>query len=304
MIEDIASPMPERAAESTDGAVPLRQYCPGCGSWLQPGESGPAEQGASHETVELPARIWIYSNYDCNFSCSYCLAMSSPKAERRGIGLENVRRLVDEAVAMGFAELYFTGGEPMLLPDLPEMLDYASARLPTVVLSNASLAHGRRLERLAAIARDTLAVQVSLDGATATANDAYRGPGTWERTLRGIRNLLGAGIRVRISTTETPANTHELAATRALVATLGIPPDDHFVRPLIRRGFSDEGLVLERATLVPEITIDRDGVYWHAAATEEDLLVTERIFPLRDAMNELVRIYRGAGGETNARPFR
>ncbi len=299
MIEEAAAQPQSFAAESVDEAVPLRRYCPGCGTWLQPGE-----EPGTHETVELPARIWVYTNYDCNFSCSYCLAQSSPKAPRRGIGLDTLKRIVDEADAMGYAELFFTGGEPMLLPELPAMLAYATERFPTVVLSNASLAHGNRLERLTAVNNERLAIQVSLDGATAGANDAYRGAGTWERTLKGIRNMLEAGLRVRISTTETPANQAEIPAVRELVSSLGIPPRDHFIRPLIRRGFSDEGLVLERDSLIPEITIDRDGVYWHAAATEEDLLVTEEIFPLRDAMNRLVELYQAVDGETERRPFR
>jgi MoaA/NifB/PqqE/SkfB family radical SAM enzyme len=299
MIEDVAARPESFAAESVDGAVPLRRYCPGCGTWLRSDE-----EPGTHETVELPARIWVYTNYDCNFSCTYCLAQSSPKAPRRGIGLETLEQIVDEAHAMGYAELYFTGGEPMLLPELPEMLAYATARFPTVVLSNASLAHGKRLERLKAVNNEKLAFQVSLDGATPAPNDAYRGPGTWERTVRGIRNLLEAGIRVRISTTETPANHADIPATRELVSSLGIPPSDHFIRPLIQRGFSDEGLVLERDSLIPEITVDRDGVYWHAAATEEDLLVSEDIFPLREAMNRLVEIYQSLDGETERRPFR
>ena len=286
-------------AQESDSGVPLRPYCPGCGSWVRDGD--PRDE---HETVALPARIWIYTNYDCNFSCSYCLAQSSPKAARRALAIDVFRQVVDEADAMGFAEMYFTGGEPMLLPELPEMLAYASARFPTVVLSNASLAHGVRLERLRAVANDMIAIQVSLDGATATANDAYRGAGTWKQTLRGIRNLLEAGIRVRISTTETPANSHEIDQIRDLAITLGVAATDHFVRPLIQRGFSDEGLELGRATLVPELTVDRDGVYWHASATEEDLLVTEEIFPLRRAMDLIAIGFRDSGGDEHARPFR
>jgi len=130
-------------AQDVNAGIPLRPYCPGCGTWVRDGEAPD-----DHETVTLPARIWLYTNYDCNFSCSYCLAQSSPKAARRALSMDAFFQLVDEADAMGFAEMYFTGGEPMLLPELPEMLAYASARFPTVVLSNASLAHGVRLKRL------------------------------------------------------------------------------------------------------------------------------------------------------------
>ena len=39
----------------------------------------------------------------CNLRCSYCVARSSPNAPRRAMGLENVKRLVDEAVALAEA---------------------------------------------------------------------------------------------------------------------------------------------------------------------------------------------------------
>jgi MoaA/NifB/PqqE/SkfB family radical SAM enzyme len=297
-IEELVRPATS-VAEGIADDTPMRFYSRARGRWLVPGDH--AEVG---ETVELPSRLWIYSNYDCNFTCSYCLAMSSPKAERRGIGLDTVKQIVDEAHAMNFAELYFTGGEPMLLPELPEMLAHASRHFPVIVLSNASLASGKRLERLVEVNNPNIAIQVSVDGATAEANDAYRGEGTFERAMRGIRNLVAAGVRVRVSTTETPANSHEVARVVDLVQGLGVRREDHFIRPLIQRGFSDEGLVLERSTLVPEITINLDGVYWHASATEEDLFVTDRIFPLSAAMNQLVTAYVEGGGETNARPFR
>ena len=58
--------------------VPLARYCPGCGRWLAADESA-----ETHAVVELPSRVWIYTNYDCNLQCSYCLAYSSPRAPRR-----------------------------------------------------------------------------------------------------------------------------------------------------------------------------------------------------------------------------
>ena len=72
-------------------------------------------------------KLWIYTNYDCNLSCSYCVAESGPRVPRQPLGLETVQRLVDEAVALDFSHLYLTGGEPFLLDDIYDMLAYASA---------------------------------------------------------------------------------------------------------------------------------------------------------------------------------
>ena len=131
-------------------------------------------------TIEpVPAlawKLWIYTNYDCNLSCSYCVAESTPRAPRNAIGLDNARRVVDEAVDLGFSQQFFTGGEPFILNDIYEMLAYASARLKTTVLTNAMLFNGRRLTRLREIANPNLHVQVSLDGGRAEHHDAYRGP--------------------------------------------------------------------------------------------------------------------------------
>jgi pyruvate-formate lyase-activating enzyme len=237
------------------------------------------EQGFA-ETPSFPWKLWIYTNYDCNLRCRYCVAKSSPNAPRRAIGLDNVRRLIDEATQLGFVCAFFTGGEPFLLPDIYEMLAYSSARIQTTVLTNAMLLHGARLERLVAIANQRLVVQVSLDGGCAEDHDAYRGAGSWARAVEGIRRLQANGFRVRLGTTETPANSEHLRQLCEFHRSLGIPDEDHFVRPLARRGYSREGLVLHMGNLVPEVTVNLDGVFWHPLSTDADMQVTKKMFPL------------------------
>jgi pyruvate-formate lyase-activating enzyme len=232
-------------------------------------------------------KLWIYTNYDCNLSCRYCVARSHPRAARRPIGLERACWLVDEAAALGFAEVFFTGGEPLLLAEIFEMLAHAGARMPTTLLTNGLLLGGGRLERLAELRGPRLTVQVSLDGATPAEHDAYRGAGTWRRTVAGIRRLLEAGLCVRISTTETPANAAGLDALRAFCQSLGIPPEDHFVRPLARAGFSEEGVTVCRESVVPELTVDAEGVYWHPLTTDAAMRVSAQIFPLAAALAEV-----------------
>src|SRR5205085_11243674 len=60
-------------------------------------------------------RLWIYTNYDCNLSCSYCIAESYVGAERKGLTLPQVCRLIDEAVEIGMTELLLIATDPDLL---------------------------------------------------------------------------------------------------------------------------------------------------------------------------------------------
>lgn len=234
-------------------------------------------------------KLWIYTNYDCNLRCSYCVAKSSPNAPRRAIGLANVQRLIDEAVALNFDHVFFTGGEPFLLNDICDMLAYSSARVKTTVLTNAMLLRGSRLDKLCAIANDDLIVQVSLDGGRAEDHDAYRGKGSWEKTVEGIRLLQARGFRVRLGTTETPINCEHLKELCEFHRSLDISDEDHFIRLLAKRGYSKEGIELGMDNLVPELTVNLDGVFWHPLSTDADMQVSKQIFPLAKSVERVQR---------------
>jgi MoaA/NifB/PqqE/SkfB family radical SAM enzyme len=232
-------------------------------------------------------KLWVYTNYDCNLRCSYCVAKSSPNAARRALGAANVFRLVDEAVDLGFSDIFFTGGEPFILNDIYDMLAYSSARVKTTVLTNAMLLRTKRLDQLCEINNDNLIVQVSLDGGTAADHDAYRGKGSWAKTVEGIQLLQERGFRVRLSTTETPANSANLEEICTFHRGLGIPDEDHFIRPLAKRGYSKEGIELDMTNLLPEVTVNLDGVFWHPLSTDADMQVSRKIFPLATSVERI-----------------
>ena len=265
-----------------------------------------SDRARNPETNRLPGRapdfqwkLWIYTNYDCHLRCKYCLAESSPQAPRRALSLETVRKVVDEAVSLGFTEIFFTGGEPFILDEIYAMLDYASQRVKTTVLTSGALLKGKHLEKLQSIASSNLIVQVSLDGGRPGPHDAYRGRGTWAQTVAAVQRLQEHGFHVRLSTTITPANANVLDEICRLHRSMGIPEEDHLIRPLARRGAAAEGISVSMANTNPEITINQDGAFWHPISTDADMQVTRSIFPLADAVycvQEQLQII-AAGGE-------
>jgi uncharacterized Fe-S cluster-containing radical SAM superfamily protein len=234
-------------------------------------------------------RLWLYTNFDCNLACDYCCVSSSPQTPRRALGTDRVRQIAEAAPAAGIAEILITGGEPFLLPDLDAIVAHCTAALPTILLTNGMLFRGRRLQMLQAMPRDRLMLQISLDSAAPGLHDSHRGAGTWDKAVAGIRTAVDEGFTVRVAATLTTNDRREEAGLRAFLDTLGIHRRDQIVRPLAHEGVAEDGLHLTTETLIPEITVTADGVYWHpVAADNEAQLVTRDIFPL-DAAVELVR---------------
>jgi organic radical activating enzyme/TusA-related sulfurtransferase len=167
----------------------------------------------------IGSRLWLYTNFDCNLRCDYCCVRSSPKAPRRALGLDRVRRIAKEAAALDVGEIFVTGGEPFLLADIGEILAACAAAAPTTVLTNGMLLVGRRLEALRASARERVTLQISLDSPTAERHDHHRGAGTWAKAWRGIEQAragkatpsfkLGTEIALRAG------HSHEIAWARA-----------------------------------------------------------------------------------------
>ncbi len=260
----------------------------------------PAEEDSQRPVVPLfgsavfPPRLWVYSNFHCNLSCDYCVVASSPRARPRSIGLERFCALVDEAVCEGFEELYLTGGEPFIEPDIVPMLLYASERLETVCLTNAMLfAHGRRRRELEAlVGRERLVLQSSVDGARPETHDAHRGAGSWRTAMEGIALARGLGLPLRVALTETPENAGEVEELRALLDGMGVVGDDFAVRPLVQRGLSAGGMAVTDAVMVPELTITADGAHWHPIggdiASSPDFVVARGEVALAEAKRRVV----------------
>ncbi len=149
----------------------------------------------------IGSRLWMYSNYHCNLVCTYCLTESGPKVDRRELDPATMLELAREAQQMGFTGLGVTGGEPFLVPDMPQLLLEMSQVLPVLVLTNGTLFSRALLERMEVLRDADVTLQISLDHPEPEANDVMRGPENFRKVVEAVPELLERGISVRIATT-------------------------------------------------------------------------------------------------------
>ncbi len=227
-------------------------------------------------------RLWAYTNFDCNLACLYCCAESSPRAAARRLPAEVAREVFREFAASGGRELFLTGGEPFMHPDLGELVA-AGAGLSRTILTNAMVfGRGRRRETLESLDRDVV-LQVSLDSATPDVHDRQRGAGSWARALDGIGLARSLGFRVRVAATMYDEDLSGVQALHARLDGEGIGPDDRLIRPVAQEGFADSGLHVSIDTLEPEPTITADGAWWHpVAVTNPNLRIADSPLPLEE----------------------
>lgn len=142
----------------------------------------------------------------CNLECTHCFISCSPSNHSHGmLTRADVRRRLAEAMPLGVREYYFTGGEPFLNPEIFEILEDTLRQGPATVLTNGLPLTPQRCGRLRALAdasEYSLDLRVSIEGYTPESNDAVRGKGTFEKILRGIRNLAQAGLNPVITVSE------------------------------------------------------------------------------------------------------
>jgi MoaA/NifB/PqqE/SkfB family radical SAM enzyme len=151
----------------------------------------------------------------CNLACPHCLDDKQlpelPAADRLRIG---------QAIASsGVLGVDISGGEPLLLDNLPDLAELlvAGGLVVSITTNGWHLAR-----RAAALARHVDAVRVSLDGPDPARHDAVRGPRSFRRAIDGIVAARVAGLSVQVQTVIRASLTHhDLQGIVHLAARLG-----------------------------------------------------------------------------------
>jgi len=174
------------------------------------------------DPLRAPVNVTWEITAQCNLQCRHCLSAEMRKAVAAELNFEQCRAFIDELDRMEVFQINFGGGEPFLRNDLCDILDYAHSKgITTCVSTNGTVLDKNLVKRLGGM--KLLRLQVSLDGATAAANDAIRGPGTHERILEGLAILSKQGIpHLSINTVVTRANFGEIEQLCEISARYGV----------------------------------------------------------------------------------
>lgn len=166
--------------------------------------------------LPAPAEIVLEVNKDCNLSCRACFGRSR---ERLPAGLAEAA--LREAAALGIGSARFTGGEPLLYPDLERLLRLAR-RLGfyTLLNTNAVLFTPEKARRLTGLVDNAL---VSLPGIDEAGHARGSGrAGRFADKLKGIKRLRAAGVKVvRAGTVVSAAVIRDFARWHKAVSALG-----------------------------------------------------------------------------------
>ena len=168
-----------------------------------------------------PVVVWNMGRR-CNLKCVHCYAQSKDIEYKNELTTEQGKELIDDLAQFGAPVILFSGGEPIMRKDLPELALYARSKgMRAVISTNGTLIDKKMAKVLKEIGLSY--VGVSLDGMRET-NDKFRGfNGAFDLALQGMRNCLEEGIKVGLRFTINKKNVKDIPEIFDLLEKEKIP---------------------------------------------------------------------------------
>ncbi|MCE8423374.1 MAG: 12,18-didecarboxysiroheme deacetylase, partial [Candidatus Methanoperedens sp.] len=168
-----------------------------------------------------PVVVWNMGRR-CNLKCVHCYAQSKDIEYKNELTTQQGKSLIDDLAQFGVPVILFSGGEPLMRPDLPELALHARSKgMRAVISTNGTLIDKKMAKVLREIGLSY--VGVSLDGIRET-NDRFRGfKGAFDLALQGMRNCLDEGIKVGLRFTINKKNVKDIPAIFDLLEKENIP---------------------------------------------------------------------------------
>jgi len=203
-----------------------------------------------------PVVVWNITRR-CNLKCVHCYAHAKNIPSDTEISTTEGKQLIENLARFGVPVLLFSGGEPLLHADLPELAAFAVEKGMRAVLStNGTLITKKMARILKGIGLSY--VGISLDGMEGI-NDRFRGvKGAYRSALEGIKNCKTAGIKVGLRFTINRYNAGEIPKIFSLLEKMEIPRACFYHLVYAGRGSNlvQEDLSLEETRAAVDLIMD------------------------------------------------
>ncbi|MCR4762417.1 MAG: radical SAM protein [Lachnospiraceae bacterium] len=156
--------------------------------------------------------------WNCNQCCVHCYAAGQPSAEEKELSTEEWKRIIDKCREISIPQVTFTGGEPTMRDDLPELIEHA-AWFITRLNTNGIKLTPEYCKRLQEVSLDS--VQITFYSHDEAIHNRLVGAEKYEQTLAGVKNALAAGLSVSINTPLCEVN-RDYVKTLAFLHDLGV----------------------------------------------------------------------------------
>ena len=168
-----------------------------------------------------PVVVWNVTRR-CNLKCVHCYAHAKNIAFDNELSTSEGKILIDDLAGFGVPVMLFSGGEPLVRKDLPELAAYAVKKgMRAVISTNGTLITPQIAQTLKDIGLSY--VGISLDGMEEI-NDRFRGvKGAFRLALKGIENCKKAGIKVGLRFTINKSNAGQIPEIFGLLEEMDIP---------------------------------------------------------------------------------
>ncbi len=168
-----------------------------------------------------PVVVWNVGQR-CNLRCVHCYSHSQDREYSGELTTSEGRALLEDLANFGSPVILFSGGEPLMRPDLLELIGYArELGLRVVISTNGTLISGGMAKELKTLGLSY--VGISLDGLRET-HDRFRGiKGSFDRAVDGLRNCQEAGIKVGLRFTINKRNVADIPGIFGLLRDENIP---------------------------------------------------------------------------------
>ncbi|UTH76705.1 radical SAM/SPASM domain-containing protein [Chromobacterium sp. IIBBL 290-4] len=162
------------------------------------------------ERGEISPIIRLEKSYLCNFKCTHCSAeyymdrhlknVIKVVDTRSKMEYEDIRNLSRQADELGLARFVITGGEPLVMKDLDDVVAAIDPDKHYVIVdSNGWFLDLERAKHLKSIGVEK--IQMSLDSFVEQDHDNFRNkPGSYKRVMRAVDACLDAGLNLILST--------------------------------------------------------------------------------------------------------